>query len=104
MLYAVKGNKEKTIDESMIESCVQQGYKIVNADGVVVRDTTPTDLPSLKLAYNKHEDTIKALRKENESLKATISALESEIQELKAKATKPVTSSKGKGSKVASEE
>ena len=87
MLYAVKGNKEKTIDESMIESCVQQGYKIVDERGVVIRETTPTDIASLKLAYKKHEETIKNLKATNETLKSTIVALENELQELKAKAT-----------------
>lgn len=99
MLYAVKGNKEKTIDESMIESCLSQGYDIVNEQGVVIKETIPTDLPSLKLAYRKHEDTIKALQAENDKLKAELDALKSE---------KPIdepTPSKRKGSsKVVSNE
>ena len=77
MLYAEKGNKVKEIDESMIQSCVEQGYRIVNERGVVIQDTIPTDLASLKLAYKKHEDII-------QEQKATILALQSEIQELKA--------------------
>ena len=85
MLYAVKGNKEKTIDESMIESCVQQGYKIVDERGAVIRETVPTDLASLKLAYKKHEETIKALKSTNAELIAKIRSLEAELEELKAK-------------------
>ena len=76
MLYAEKGNKVKEIDESMIESCVEQGYKIVNEVGTVIKDSVPTDTASLKLAYRKHEETIKALEAENKALKAKIAELE----------------------------
>ena len=84
MLYAEKGNKVKEINESMIEACVEQGYKIVNERGEVIQDTIPTDLPTLKLAYKQHTALIR-------EQKATILALEAELKELKAtKQVKPV--------------
>lgn len=92
MLYAVKGNKEKTIDESMIESCVQQGYKIVNECGVVLRETIPTDMASLKLAYKNHEETIKDLKATNSALKTTIATLEAQLKEATEQLAKAKTS------------
>lgn len=98
MLYAEKGNKVKEIDESMIDSCVEQGYKIVDERGNLIKDTIPTDLPTLKLAYTKHEKTIKELR-------ATIESLEIEVQELKAKqpADNDMSTSKAKRTAKAKE-
>ena len=98
MLYAEKGNKVKEIDESMIESCVEQGYKIVDERGNLIKDTIPTDLPTLKLAYKKHEQTIS-------DLKAKIEALESEVQELKSKqpADNDMSTSKAKRTAKAKE-
>lgn len=82
MLYAEKGNKVKEIDESMIQSCVEQGYRVVDEHGNLVQDTIPTDTATLKLAYKQHEEIIR-------EQKATILALESEIAELKAKKSTP---------------
>ena len=99
MLYAEKGNKVKEIDESMIESCVQQGYRVVDERGTIIQDTIPTDMASLKLAYKKHVDTIKALKAEVDSLKAELQALKTKpVQEVASK------TSKGKSSKTTSEE
>lgn len=88
MLYAEKGNKVKEIDESMVQSCVEQGYRIVNEAGVVIQETIPTDMATLKLAYKQHTELI-------EQQKATILALEAELEELKS--TKQEKPSEGLG-------
>ena len=80
MLFAEKGNRVKEIDESMIESCLQQGYRIVNAYGKVIRDTIPTDVANLKLAYTKHEETIKELKAQIEELTAKNAELEMQLK------------------------
>lgn len=84
MLYAEKGNKVKAINESQIETCVEQGYKIVNEQGVLIRDTIPTGVTELRLAYKEHEKTINALKKANAELTEKIATLESELSEAKA--------------------
>lgn len=89
MLFAEKGNRVKEIDESMIESCLQQGYRIVNAYGKVIRDTIPTDAANLKLAYTKHEETIKELKAQIEELTAKNAELEMQLK----KATETVAES-----------
>ena len=95
MLYAEKGNKVKEIDESMIQSCVEQGYRVVNEAGVVIQETIPTDMATLKLAYKQHTELIK-------EQKATILALEAELAELKsAKQEKPSESGLGTAKKKA---
>ena len=78
----LKGNKVKEINESQIESCVQQGYTIKDVAGRVIRETVPTDLASLKLAYTKNEETIKNLKSTNEALKLEIASLKAAIKEL----------------------
>jgi len=95
MLLAEKGNKVKEINESQIEACVQQGYRIVNERGQVIQETVPTDLNSLKLAYKNNTETIKALKRDNQSLKEsiesfklTIANLEKELAEAKASSVK----------------
>lgn len=95
MLLAEKGNKVKEINESQIESCVQQGYRIVNERGQVIQETVPTDLNSLKLAYKNNTETIKKLKAENqllkeskESLELTVATLEKELSEVKASSVK----------------
>lgn len=95
MLLAEKGNKVKEINESQIEACVQQGYRIVNERGQVIQETVPTDLATLKLAYRQNAETIKALKidnqslkAENDSLRATIASLEKELDEAKASSVK----------------
>ena len=112
MLFAEKGNKVKEIDESMIESCVSQGFKIVDERGRLIQDTIPMDMPTLKLAYKNHEDTIKKLKAENTELKAgnaeltaKVARLEAELQEAKAKPVQEVASKTSKkSSKSMSEE
>lgn len=106
VLYAEKGNKVKEIDESQIEACVQQGYKVVDAHGRLIQDTIPTDKETLTLAYKQNAETIKSLKAENQSLKATnetltaeIANLKKELEEVKASHTassQSATTSKGK--------
>lgn len=85
MLYAEKGNKVKNIDESQIDACVAQGYTIVDESGRVVKETIPTGLAELRLAYTKNAEEIS-------QLKARIVALEAELASAQAalatKATK----------------
>ena len=110
ILYAEKGNKVKEIDESMIETCVQQGYRIVDANGRLIQDTIPTDKESLALAYKQNAETIKGLKAEvqslkdiNETLNATVVSLRKELEDVKA--SQPTTSkSKSKKSETKAEE
>ena len=81
MLYAEKGNKVKTIDESQIDACVAQGYTIINEHGAVIKETIPTGLAELRLAYTKNTEEIA-------QLKATINRLEAELAVAQAEATK----------------
>lgn len=103
ILYAEKGNKVKEIDESMIEACVQQGYRVVDAHGRLIQDTIPTDKDTLTLAYKQNAETIKALKVENQSLKEANSALNTMVANLKKELedakTAQSTSSKGKSKK-----
>lgn len=107
ILYAEKGNKVKEIDESMIETCVQQGYKIVDAQGRLIQDTIPTDKDTLSLAYKQNAETIKKLKAEvqslketNEALNATIVNLKKELEDAKASQPTATISSKGKSKKI----
>ena len=90
MLYAEKGNKVKEINESMIESCVQQGYRIVNGAGVVIRETIPTNPAELRLAYTKHEEKIKALNQQIANYEAKIVSLEAQLAEATSEISTPV--------------
>ena len=87
MIYAQKGNKLRQIAEADIQTYVEQGYEIVDGQGTVLKETVPTDLPTLRNAYIKHKDEIKALN-------ARLSALTAELNSLKsakpAKAEKAV--------------
>lgn len=63
MLYAERGNRVKQISEQDIPKYVEQGYTITDGQGTVIKETVPTDLPSLKLAYDKHIKEIESLNK-----------------------------------------
>ena len=81
MIYAEKGNRVRQINESEIQQYVEQGYKITNGRGTVLKETVPTDVMSLRLAYQKHTAEI-------EDLKKQLAQLTSENEQLKAKAPK----------------
>ncbi len=83
MLFAEKGNRVKRIEESEIQRYVEQGYEITDGMGTVIRETVPTDLPSLKLAYLQHKETINQLTQK-------VAELEAELKAAKAKPTKSV--------------
>ena len=72
MIYAERGNKVRQISENDIPKYVEQGYKIVDEKGTVLRDTVPTDVATLKLAYKQHTQQIAALKAENAKLKAQL--------------------------------
>ena len=75
MIYAERGNKVINIKEESIQKYVEQGFKIYDDNGVVLSDTIPTDIPSLKKAYAEHKAEIESLKAENEQLKAQIAEL-----------------------------
>ena len=75
MIYAQKGNKLRQIAEADIQTYVEQGYKIVDGQGTVLKETVPTDLATLRSAYVKHKDEIKALTARNDALVREINAL-----------------------------
>lgn len=67
-IYAERGNRVKRISESEIQKYVEQGYKITNGYGEVVRESIPMDLATLRADYKKQLDEIKALKAQNEFL------------------------------------
>ena len=67
-IYAERGNRVKRISESEIQKYVEQGYKITNDYGEIVRESIPTDLATLRADYKKQLDEIKALKAQNEFL------------------------------------
>lgn len=79
-IFAQKGNKVRQIEESQVAYYVEQGYKIVDERGAVLKETVPTDINELRLAYREHIQTI-------ENLKSQIASLQQELQQ---KVAKPV--------------
>lgn len=77
MLYAEKGNRVTDITESQIDMFVSQGYRIIDDKGKVVKETIPTSISELKLAYVNHTRTIDDLTKQINDLNEKIKALES---------------------------
>ena len=74
MIFATKGNKVRRIDEASIQKFAEQGYKITNESGDVLKESIPMDLPLLKTAYIEHTRKIKMLEDEVSSLKAQLVA------------------------------
>lgn len=93
MMYAKRSNRVVQIAESEVNRYVEQGYTIVDEKGTVIKETVPTDLATLKLAYNKHIEEIKALKEENDTLKKEIESLKSKpsTKSTKAKVEKEET-------------
>lgn len=89
MIFAEQGNRVTQISESDIPKYVEQGYKIIDSMGTVLRDTVPTDVPNLKLAYIKHTDEIERLQEENTKLHEQIAELRKQLDELEATIKKP---------------
>jgi len=85
MVYATRGNRMVQIDESRIQSYVEQGYNIVGNRGEVLQSAVPTDINVLKQSYAQHV-------KEIEALKAKVASLETELA--KANAPKPAKAPK----------
>lgn len=83
MIYAEQGNRVKVIQENEIQRYVEKGYTITDGMGTVIRETVPTDMASLRLAYVDHQKEIK-------ELKERIAELESALVEAQSKKTKPV--------------
>ena len=88
MIYAEKGNRVRQINESEVQQYVEQGYKITDGRGTVLKETVPTDAMSLRLAYQKHTAEIEQLTKqvaqltqENADLKAENATLISAAKE-----------------------
>ena len=87
MVFAEKGNRVRRIDESEIQRYAEQGYEITDGKGTVLRETVPTDVPNLKLAYIEHT-------KEIAELKAQIAALTAENKALKTENAAPTGAAK----------
>lgn len=88
MIYAQKGNKQRQIAESDIQTYVEQGYKIVDGHGTVLQETVPTDLPTLKTAYKQHVVEIKALKARVKELSEQVNTL-STVREKTEKEERP---------------
>ena len=73
MIYAEKGNRVKQIREDEVDKYANQGYMIKDGTGTVIKETVPTDLNTLRLAYVQHLDEIKSLKAEISNLKEELS-------------------------------
>lgn len=80
MVYAERGNRVKQISEADIQKYVEQGYKITNAQGAVIQDTVPLDVPTLRLAYRQHISEIRTLKAKVEELTKKLNAMESKVE------------------------
>jgi hypothetical protein len=87
MIYAEQGNRIKVIQETEIQRYVEKGYTITDGRGTVIKETVPTDMATLRLAYVDHQKEIKELN-------ARIVELESALVEAQSKKTKPVQEDK----------
>jgi len=77
MIYAQKDNRVVKIDEESIERYANQGYKIVDDKGAVIRETIPADVPNLQRAYREHTKEIAELKAEVDALKAELEKAQS---------------------------
>ena len=82
MIYAERGNRVKQISESEVQKYVEQGYKITDDRGTVIRETVPMDVQILKAEYQKHVDEIKSLKAQNELLTLELTKAKDEIAKL----------------------
>ena len=65
-----RGNVFLTISPSNVDRYLGKGYDIVDETGEVVKESTPNDVASLKIAYEKHIAEIERLKKEIAQLKS----------------------------------
>ena len=93
MLYAEKGNKVKNIDESQIDACVAQGYTIVDETGRVVRETIPTGLAELRLAYTQNAEEIAKLKSQIVALEAELASAQAALAAKATQASQPAPTS-----------
>jgi len=99
MIYAEKGNRVHRIDEASIQTYVEQGYTITDGMGHVLKETVPTDVPTLRLAFTQKEAEIKQLEAKITELSAEIITLKAENEELKSKATSTSENKTSRGRK-----
>ena len=93
MIYAEKGNRVHRIEEQDIQKYVSQGYKITDGKCTVLKETVPTDVPTLRLEYTRHKAAIESLTAQVNALTAENVALKAELESIKSKAnTKPIVS------------
>lgn len=78
-IYAERGNRVKRISEAEVQKYVEQGYKITNDYGEVVRESIPMDLATLRADYKKQLDEIKALKAQNEFLTAELANVKAQL-------------------------
>lgn len=87
MIFAEKGNRVHRINEADIQTYVEQGYTITDGMGHVIKETVPTDVPTLRLEFTRKEAEIKELKAKITELSAEIITLKTENETLKSKAT-----------------
>lgn len=74
MIYAERGNRVKQISEQDIPKYIEQGYKITDEWGRVLKSTVPTDIQVLKLAYVQNQEEIATLKNRIAELEAQLKA------------------------------
>ena len=75
-----KGNKVLNVDDTRLESLLEQGFDQIDKDGKVIRKATGGRIVTLK-EFNTLQD-------EKEKLAAEVTKLKAEVKKLKAEAKK----------------
>ena len=95
-LYAQKANVVTVIQPAEIDAFVAKGYKVMDAQGRIIKDTAPDNLKTLQDAYVAHVAEINTLKSEIARLKdeltraqeAVLTATKTETVEEKPKRTR----------------
>lgn len=65
------------IDDADVDHYMALGYNVIDSKGNVIRETMPTDAPTLQKCYREHVQKIETLEKKVAELTAELSAKKS---------------------------
>ena len=69
-----RGNVVLTINAELVDRYVAKGYDLIDKTGNVIKKSVPTDLDSLKAAYERQLSENKQLKEQIASLTAQLNA------------------------------
>lgn len=87
MVKISRGNVVLDVDETFLQSYLNQGYNVVDATGNVIQRGTPNDVTSLKLALTEAENEIDKLNSKIKDMQKQIDNLNNQLKDSK-KSTK----------------